>query len=230
MDRLSLLREKNPGLVIHTVDDKLFTRYARLVSSPVFRKIADHIDRTTIIPDRNTYVADIPELHTKEIDDALCAFYGGLVPQIGWCNGKNYSMNGSEYHKGPELTIAITDCLMWWMLPEDLVDFNHAASSRAEVFYIPKGCAFLLKPEILHLAPCKVDSAGYKTVIILPMGTNRPLDPDLKAKIRANGDPESKLLHMSNKYMITHKDWEPLVSQGVHVGLLGDNRKVEPID
>ena len=42
MDRLSLLREKNPGLVIHTVDDTLFTRYARLVSSPVFRKIADH--------------------------------------------------------------------------------------------------------------------------------------------------------------------------------------------
>lgn len=101
MDRLSLLREKNPGLVIHTVDEKLFTRYARLVSSPVFRKIADHIDRTTTIPDRNTYVADIPELHTKEIDDALCAFYGGLVPQIGWCNGKNYSMNGSEYHTHP---------------------------------------------------------------------------------------------------------------------------------
>ena len=188
MDRLSLLREKNPGLVIHTVNEKLFSHYARLVSSPVFQGIADYIDHTTIIPDRNTYVADIPELHTKENDAALCAFYGGLVPQIGYCNGPNFSMNGSEYHKGPELTIAITDCLMWWMLPEDLVDFDHVDSSKAEVFYIPKGCAFLLKPEILHLAPCKVDNAGYKTVIILPMGTNRPLDPELKEKIRANGD------------------------------------------
>lgn len=230
MERLQLLRHKNPNLVIHTVDEKLFQHYARLVSSPAFEGIASYIDRTTDIPDRNTYVADISELHTKENDDALCAFYGGLIPQIGYCNGKNFSMNGSEYHKGPELTIAITDCLMWWMFPEDLVDFDHVDSAKAEVFYIPKGCAFLLKPEILHLAPCKVDNAGYKTVIILPMGTNRPLDPDLKKTIKSNGDPESKLLHMSNKYMITHRDWEPLVNQGVHIGLLGENRSIVPID
>lgn len=230
MDRLSLLRQKNPGLTIHTVDEEIFSRYARLVSSPAFEGIASYIDRTTVVPERNTYVADIPELHTRENDDALCAFYGGLVPQIGYCNGPNFSMNGSEYHKGPELTIAITDCLMWWMLPEDLVDFDHVDSSKAEVFYIPRGCAFLLKPEILHLAPCKVDQSGYKTVIILPMGTNMPIDPQLKAAIKANGDPESKILHMSNKYMITHKDWEPLVSQGVHIGLLGENRRVNPID
>ena len=230
MDRLSLLRQKNPGLAIHTVDEPLFRRYARLVESPVFAEVAAYIDRTTTVPERNTYVADVPELHTPETDAALSAFYGGLVPQIGWCNGPNFSMNGSEYHKGPELTIAITDCLMWWMLPEDLVDFDHVDSSKAEVFYIPQGCAFLLKPEILHLAPCKVDSRGYKTVIILPMGTNRPIDPELKATIKANGDPESKILHMSNKYMITHKDWQPLVSQGVHIGLLGENRRVTPID
>ena len=230
MDRLSLLRQKNPGLAIHTVDEPLFRRYARLVESPVFAEVAAYIDRTTTVPERNTYVADVPELHTPETDAALSAFYGGLVPQIGWCNGPNFSMNGSEYHKGPELTIAITDCLMWWMLPEDLVDFDHVDSSKAEVFYIPQGCAFLLKPEILHLAPCKVDNRGYKTVIILPMGTNRPIDPELKATIKANGDPESKILHMSNKYMITHKDWQPLVSQGVHIGLLGENRKVNPID
>ena len=230
MDRLSLLRQKNPGLAIHTVDEPLFRRYARLVESPVFAEVAAYIDRTTTVPERNTYVADVPELHTPETDAALSAFYGGLVPQIGWCNGPNFSMNGSEYHKGPELTIAITDCLMWWMLPEDLVDFDHVDSSKAEVFYIPQGCAFLLKPEILHLAPCKVDSRGYKTVIILPMGTNRPIDPELKATIKANGDPESKILHMSNKYMITHKDWQPLVSQGVHIGLLGENRRVNPID
>ena len=180
MDRLSLLRQKNPGLAIHTVDEPLFRRYARLVESPVFAEVAAYIDRTTTVPERNTYVADVPELHTPETDAALSAFYGGLVPQIGWCNGPNFSMNGSEYHKGPELTIAITDCLMWWMLPEDLVDFDHVDSSKAEVFYIPQGCAFLLKPEILHLAPCKVDSRGYKTVIILPMGTNRPIDPELK--------------------------------------------------
>ncbi len=230
MDRLSLLRQKNPGLAIHTVDEPLFRRYARLVESPVFAEVAAYIDRTTTVPERNTYVADVPELHTPETDAALSAFYGGLVPQIGWCNGPNFSMNGSEYHKGPELTIAITDCLMGWMLPEDLVDFDHVDSSKAEVFYIPQGCAFLLKPEILHLAPCKVDSRGYKTVIILPMGTNRPIDPELKASIKANGDPESKILHMSNKYMITHKDWQPLVSQGVHIGLLGENRRVNPID
>ena len=230
MDRLQRLREANPGLNIHTIDEKLFQRYARLVQSPVFAGIASYIDEHTIVPERNTYVADIPELHTKETDEALAMYYGGLVPQIGYCNGPNWTMNGSEYHKGPELTIAITDCLMWWMLPEDLVDFDHVDSSCANVFYIPKGCAFLLKPEILHLAPCKVDSKGYKTVIILPMGTNTPLDPEVKARYKANGDPEAKLLHMKNKYMITHRDWEPLVSQGVHIGLLGENRGVKPID
>ena len=119
MTRLELLRQKNPDLVIHTVDEPLFSHYARLVSSPVFGTLTAFIGEYTTIPERNTYVADVLELHTPEIDSALCAFYGGLVPQIGYCNGKNFSMNGSEYHKGPELTIAVTDCLMWWMLPED---------------------------------------------------------------------------------------------------------------
>jgi hypothetical protein len=121
MTRLELLRQKNPDLEIHTVDEPMFSRYARLVSSPVFGTLSAFIAEYTTIPERNTYVADVLELHTPEIDSALCAFYGGLVPQIGYCNGKNFSMNGSEYHKGPELTIAVTDCLMWWMLPEDLV-------------------------------------------------------------------------------------------------------------
>ncbi len=228
--RLELLREKNPNLTIHTVDEGLFGRYARLVQSPVFQEVASYIDKNTTIPERNTYVADIPELHSKRVDQALSLFYGGLVPQIGYCNGPNFSMNGSEYHKGPELTIAITDCLMWWMLPEDLVDFDHVDSSKAEVFYIPQGCAFLLKPEILHLAPCKVDHRGYKTVIILPMGTNAPLDPEIKERYRQSGDPEARILHMANKYMITHKDWQPLVGQGVHIGLRGENRSVTPID
>ena len=227
---LDLLRKKNPDLTIHTVDEELFLQYGRLVHSSVFDELAYYIDKNTVIPERNTYVADIPDLHKPYIDEALSVFYGGFVPQIGYCNGPNVTMNGCEYHKGPELTIAVTDCLMWWVLPQDLINFDYVDSKCANVFYIPKGCAFLLHPLVLHLAPCKVDNRGYKTVIILPKGTNLPIEPELKERLKNSGDPESRILHMQNKYMITHKDWEPLVSQGVHIGLIGINRGVEPLD
>ena len=227
---LEKLREKNPGLTIHTVDETLFSDYARIVTSPVFSSLSDYIDKNTVVTERNVYVADIPELHTAETDAALSVFFGGMKVQIGYCNGCNFSMNGVEYHKSPELTIAITDCLMWWTNPKYLVDFNHVDSSASDLFFIPAGCSFLLNPSVLHLAPCRVDSNGYKTVIILPFGTNMPIEDSLKQSFRASGDPEASILHMTNKYMITHKDWEPLVKQNVHIGLTGQNRSVRPID
>lgn len=230
MSTLSLLREANPTFQIHTVDDPIFSRYARLLAPhAVFLDLGKHLDACTVIQDHNVYEPDLSECHTPEADRYLESFFGGLGIQIGYCNGKNQTMNGFEYHKGPELTIAVTDLVLFLSLPEDLKDFDTCPSSSAQAFFIPAGTAFLLKPEILHLSPCEVTGNGFKSAIILPKGTNLPLDPSLEARVRETGDPETRILFKTNKWMISHRDRKPLVDQGVHIGLTGENRRLCPV-
>lgn len=230
MTRLEQLRKCNPSTVIHSIDEPCFRKYARVVASPAFASIAKYVDEHTVILDHNVYEPDLPGAHTPEIDEEVDKFYGMLHAQIGYCNGPNQTINGLEYHRGPEITIAITDCVVFWASPDDMDNFDTIDSSLAEVFFIPAGTAVLLKSDVMHLAPCEADTKGFKAVIILPWGTNLPLNPEQKARIKASGDPEAKLLHMANKWMISHKDREPLVKQGVHIGLTGENRRIVPID
>ncbi|MBR1531256.1 MAG: DUF4867 family protein, partial [Eubacterium sp.] len=63
---------------------------------------------------------------------------------------------------------------------------------------------------------------GFKDIVILPRGTNTPLD-----KKCVSGDPESVLLLQKNKWVLAHKDREPLVRQGAHIGLIGENKELK---
>ena len=86
---------------------------------------------------------------------------------------------------------------------------------------MPKGTAVEMYQTTLHLSPCRVCDAGFKGVVILPRGTNTPLDEKTP-----NGDPESKLLLQRNKWVIAHPEREPLIKQGAYPGLLGENKEL----
>ena len=73
----------------------------------------------------------------------------------------------------------------------------------------------------LHLSPCRVCDEGFKGIVILPRGTNTPLDSRIP-----NDDPESRLLLQRNKWVIAHPEREPLIRQGAHAGLLGENKEL----
>lgn len=86
-----------------------------------------------------------------------------------------------------------------------------------------KGTAIEMYQTTLHLSPCRVSDIGFKDVVILPRGTNTPLNNG-GADEAAIG--EERLLLQKNKWVIAHHDREPLIKQGAYPGLLGENKKL----
>ncbi len=217
----------NLSTKILSLDNSRATWYGRLIEHIDLSHLVEMANESTSIdPSGNTYVASIPEWETSAPYETLSNLFGQYPIEIGYCNGPNQTINGMEYHKTPELFIAVTDCVQFLCRPECLHDFATCNSYDAEAFFFPKGSAFLLHPCILHLAPCSVHATGFKSIIILPKETNLPLPA---SHVPSDEDPEQKLLFKVNKWMIAHPTRLQLIKQGVYPGLTGENRRIVPI-
>lgn len=109
----------------------------------------------------------------KEIEKV---FYGELPIQIGYCNGHNVLLNAVEYHRSSEINLAATDAVLILGSEADVTDDFTYETSKMEAFRIPAGTAVEVYATTLHYAPCHVDDAGFQVAVILPKGTNYPLD------------------------------------------------------
>ena len=78
----------------------------------------------------------------------------------------------------------------------------------------------------LHLSPCRVCDEGFKDIVILPRGTNTPLSDEEKMIRDLSTDPESELLLHKNKWVLAHPERQPLIDQGAHPGLIGENKEL----
>ena len=179
-------------------------------------------ERTPIPEKGNFYYPSIPELENdpiyKKVKETL---YGDMDIQIGFCNGRNSTYNGFEYHKGSEINIAVTPfCLVLGHIWD--IEDNKYYVGKEKVFYVPEGTVIEMYQTTLHLSPCKVNDEGFKDIVILPRGTNTKLDNKV-----INEDKESVLLLQRNKWVIAHKDREPLIKQGAFPGLIGENKEIK---
>lgn len=246
MDMLKHLNEVN-NVPIHAVDSELFQSYGRVIEGYDFSELIQYMRDETEIPETgNVYVASVPEMEGMQEKSRMeTLLYGGLPIQIGYCNGRNSTYNGFEYHKGSEINVAVTDFMLvlghTWEIHE-----NHYDNQNAQVFFIPKGTAIEMYQTTLHLSPLKVTDDGFKGIVILPKGTNTPLmdvereERDLAlARLRADAggkmpetgdtgemDPENALLLQRNKWVIAHPDREPLIKQGAFPGIIGENKEL----
>jgi hypothetical protein len=224
------LVQSNPNENIHSIESSRFRQYGRILHDLDTAYLVALADRVTNIPENDSiYETFLPELEEKALVEELKLYYGGQDIQIGYCNGKNQSINGMEYHKSPELFIAVTDCLQFLTPFSALKEFNTVDTLSAELFFFPKGSAVIVEANVLHLAPCGVSKEGFKSIIVLPKGTNEPLSERLAEKVSRSKDPESKLLLKNNKWILAHPERTQLINQGVHVGLRGHNRSVVPV-
>ena len=207
---------------ILSVYDPAFKTYGTVVTGYDFTDLIAYMERHTLTPERgNVYVPSVPEMEALPVCEALTdRLYGGMPIQIGYCNGRNSTYNGFEYHKGSELNVAVTDLMLvlghTWQLQD-----NFFTVGEEQVFYVPRGTAIEMFQTTLHLSPCKVSDAGFKAVVVLPRGTNTPLDKKLE-----NPVDEDRLLLQKNKWVISHPDREPLMKQGAFPGLLGENKEL----
>ena len=231
MSRLEDLNRINSVRILD-VRSEAFRSYGRVIEGYDTSALIDYLERCTQVPYQgNIYVASVPEMEALPVVSQLQrSFYGGMPVQCGYCNGRNSTYNGFEYHKGSEINVAATDFILVlghsWDISEDLT----YSVDQAQPFFVEKGTVIEMYQTTLHLSPLRTQSEGFKVVVILPRGTNTPLSEEEKAeagRAAESGDKEAKLLLQRNKWVISHPDREPLIKQGAWPGVLGENRELK---
>lgn len=207
---------------VYSVFDKKFLSYGRVLEGYDFSEITEYMLAHTDIPENgNIYVPGVDEMENTEIRKTVeKTLYGSMPVQIGYCNGRNTTYNGFEYHKAPEINVAVTDFMLCLGHSWDIQN-NSYRIEQAEVFYVPQGTAIEMFGTTLHLSPLRTCDNGFKDIVILSEGTNTPLEEKCEST-----DPESKLLLMKNKWVIAHPDREPLIKQGAYAGVIGENKEL----
>ena len=218
---LKMLNEQNPDICVKDVSDQSFHRYGRILTELDFSACFEVMGRRGVPEEGNVYVACDEEMMKLDIAKNLSrVFYGGMPIQIGYCNGNSSKLNALEYHKGSEIDVAVTDFVLLLGDVRD-IDNNRFDSGRVEAFYVPAGTACELYGTTLHFAPCKVQNEVFKSIIVLPVGTNEVFE-DLDRYRTDKG--EGQLLWMRNKWLIAHAE-SSVASRGAYVGI--DNKNIE---
>jgi len=184
---------------IKKVTDAAFRKYGKVLDIDVTELV--EAMQSTPCPDDVVYVPGDAALEAlpvyKVFQDEV---YGEMPIQIGYCNGHNNLLNAVEYHRCSEVNVGATDMilLLGW-LPDVQDDFTYD-SSLIEAFLVPKGVAVMIYETTLHYAPCGVDGAGFRGVVVLPKETNYAIEKSHKAT------GEDRLLAARNKWLIAHED------------------------
>ncbi|OLS35445.1 DUF4867 family protein [Bacillus sp. MRMR6] len=221
MQNFDVLKTLNTHISFFHVNQQEFVPYGKILYNHDFNELQSYMMKTNIPEEGNIYVPSVTEMEETKIKEQVQSnFYGHLPIQIGYCNGRNSTLNGLEYHKGSEINIALTDLVLLLGKVQDIKS-NSYDSQMIRAFYIPKGTAIELYGTTLHFAPCKVTDEGFKVIVILPAGTNRPLNKEIEKRTE-----EDTLLFMTNKWLLAHPEREMLISRGAYPGIKGENIQV----
>ena len=227
MEKLELLNKSN-NFPVFSVYDANFSSYGRIISTIDTGDFINVATTETTVPESgNVYVPSYSPFESiPEFERIKTVYYGGMPIQAGYCNGKNSTFNGFEYHKSSEINIAVTEFCLSLGHSWDISDELTYDISNAEVFYVPKGTVIEMYGTTLHLSPLRTTDEGFKDIVILLRGTNMPLCEEEKKAVlcaQKSGDKEAKLLLHKNKWVISHPDREPLIKQGAYPGVTGEN-------
>lgn len=199
---------------IYEVTDMRFRKYGKVVRNIDFSTLTEAMKKTPV-PEDVVYEPSISELEALPVAKELeTVFYGELPIQIGYCNGHNELLNAVEYHRSSEINLAATDAVLMLGLEADVTEDFTYDTSKMEAFLVPAGTAVEIYATTLHYAPCHVKEDGFQVAVILPKGTNYPLEEK-----HAGG--EDALLAAKNKWLIGHA--EGGLPEGSHIGLVGKN-------
>ncbi len=214
--RLAKLQKANPALAICECGDERFARYGSIVKGidpAAFSEVVGSKQPESGV----TYVAGISELENLPVTSVIGSLIFGELPvQAGCVRGFNQTLNALEYHKSIEVNVAVTDMILLLAHTDDIVE-SHISYERVELFYVSAGTTVEIRPTTLHFAPVQIDESGFCVIVILPRGTNLPLDGGLPS---GNAEGETRLLFMKNKWLIA-SEGSPQAQIGGYVGLDG---------
>ena len=198
--------------------EERFRRYGKIIKNIDFSALTEAM-RETPIPEDVVYEPSVAALEKLPVKRELeTVFYGELPVQIGYCNGHNKKLNAVEYHRSSEINLAATDAILLLGREEDVTEEFTYDTSGMEAFFVPAGTAVELYATTLHYAPCHTEENGFQVAIILPKGTNEPLE-------EKHTGGEDGLLAAKNKWLIGHA--EGGLPEGSHIGLVGENLSLQ---
>lgn len=205
---------------VWNVNDDAFRKYGRVVRGYDCSDLVKALGETPL-PDDVVYVPAEPKLESLEIFKELQnREFGGLPIELGYCNGHNVLLNALEYHRSSEINVAATDAILLVGSQQDIDPENYTyPTSRIEAFLVPAGTMIEVYATTLHYAPCNANKGGFRMAVVLPRGTNLPLETKQDRF-------EDRLLFAKNKWLIAHPE-AGLEKQGAFVGLIGKNLSVE---
>lgn len=200
---------------IKKITDEAFRKYGRAVQGIDFSELIKVILAETPLPEGVAYEPSIDALEaTGTAKELQKKTYGELPIQVGYCNGHNYKLNAVEYHRSSEINVAATDAILILGMQQDVTDDFKYDTAKMEAFFVPAGTAVEIYGTTLHYAPCSASEDGFKVGIVLPKGTNYPLED-------AHAVWEDKLITAKNKWLIAHE--EGGCDEGSFIGLVGKN-------
>ena len=218
---IEALRAKNPNLPFYTVFDPEFREYGRVIpfAGEAFEKACE--EACEMPQSRTMYNPDIPELEQNGLLEAAChELRGDGSCQVGCCWGYNSLLNCLEYHRASEHNIAVSD-LVLLLAKQTEMEGNDLPACKVKAFFVPKGTTVEVYATTLHFAPCQVSDTGFRCIVILPRGTNHPLEKPRPE----TGD--GRLLWAKDKWLIANPENTVTVQKGAYPGLHGENFKVK---
>ena len=196
---------------ILSVKDPAFRKYGRVITNVDFTQLVEEMKKTPV-PDGVVY------------EPGINALEGEMPVQIGYCNGHNSKLNAVEYHRSSEINVAATDAILILGLLADVAEDFTYDTSKMEAFLVPAGTGVEVFATSLHYAPCGVDGQGFQVAIVLPQGTNYPLEGAHQKVEQGKAPSEDALLAATNKWLIGHA--EGGLPEGSFLGLVGENLDV----
>ena len=205
------------------VTDPAFKSYGRVVDNIDFSALVEALKRTPV-PEDVVYEPSVASLEALPVLEALSRIaYGEMPIQIGYCNGHNVKLNALEYHRDSEINVAAWDTVLMLGLLTEVEEDHTYDTSKVKAFLVPAGTGVESEATTRHEAPGHAKEQGFQVAIVLPRGTNYPLNG--KHAAAGNGsegaDNEDALLAAVNKWLIGHP--EGGLAEGSFLGLKGQN-------
>lgn len=125
---------------IKKLKEETIKEYGRIIQGDYFEPLLEKMQRVEYPAEGVEYVMSSEELEEKAVKRKVEeTIYGGVPVQIGYCIGKNKRLNALEYHRSPEINIAVDDMILLLGRLQDVeMDFSYD-TSRLEAFYVPAG-------------------------------------------------------------------------------------------
>lgn len=214
---LERLKKLNQNIKLYSVKDDEFLSYGKIINTFDATPIIDVAATLENPQSGSMYVPSEVKFETlpTSIDLKKCTF-GELPAQVGYCWGYNSFLNAAEWHTSSEINIAITPIVLLLAHTYEIKN-GTIDSSEFRAFYVPQGTVIEVFATSLHFCPCQVEETGFGCVVVLPEGTNTPLDKKT----------DNPLLFRKNKWLIAHNDNNALIGRGVVPGISGENYEIK---